>query len=273
MNYTNWRDAARAFKKAFLTSVTRNRFAIDVVNEKYQVCYESRVYVPERDYEMLRFFAREKKCIFDIGANHGITALMMARQCSLDGLVYAFDPSEEACRIIQENALHSHMQEKVIAVNSLVMDHSGDVQNFYWSFASGGASIFENRLGHNYALKKVTLSVDDFCLYMKLKPDLIKIDVEGAEFLVIKGMENTLRSDRPMIHLELHSWQEMTMKANAKQILEWLIPFGYHMIYLSTLEIITDPNLLSARGRCHVLLKHQDSPLPSGIELIDRSGI
>lgn len=57
-------------------------------------------------------------------------------------------------------------------------------------------------------------TVDLFVEKNKTKVDFIKCDVEGAEFLVFKGAQETLRRDKPVIFTEM--------------LRKWSAPFNYH---------------------------------------------
>lgn len=49
-----------------------------------------------------------------------------------------------------------------------------------------------------------TVTVDSLVRTLSLRPSLIKVDVEGAEFFVLMGMQETLREHRPKVMLEFH---------------------------------------------------------------------
>ena len=154
-----------------------------------------------------------------------------------------------------------------------MLGKTGQVVDFFWSYSSGGASIFQGRLGHIYPIKKSGINVDDFCQELNLKPGLIKIDVEGAEFEVLLGMAETAQKNKLLIHVELHSWEEMEMMKNAGMVLQWTQKVGYRMVYLRTLEDVTDAGVLAKLKRCHVLLLPTAASLPAGIEKLDLSNL
>ncbi len=58
-----------------------------------------------------------------------------------------------------------------------------------------------------------TITLDAFCARERIAPDLIKIDVEGAELAVLRGARETIRAggDRLSVFVELHptTWREM----------------------------------------------------------------
>jgi methyltransferase FkbM-like protein len=68
---------------------------------------------------------------------------------------------------------------------------------------SSDRGICENRLGHDSGatLMVPTISLDSSGLPL---PDLIKMDVEGAEAAVLRGAQRTLREARPVLFVALH---------------------------------------------------------------------
>jgi predicted O-methyltransferase YrrM len=75
---------------------------IGLVGRDYRVTYDTRRAKAERDYLVLKELARGKNCVFDIGANIGLTSLVMASSLGVSGHIYAFEASEAACHIISE---------------------------------------------------------------------------------------------------------------------------------------------------------------------------
>ncbi len=71
-----------------------------------------------------------------------------------------------------------------------------------------------------------TSSVDGLVEFFHLEPDFIKIDVEGFEWTVLEGMEQTLRRFAPVIHLEIHPTM-LPATTSSEQIQQWLAGLGY----------------------------------------------
>ncbi|MCP3958356.1 MAG: FkbM family methyltransferase [bacterium] len=184
--------------------------------------------------------------------------------------IFAFEASEEACRAIQEHAELNGL-ERVRVINAVVGESSGIVVDFFGSHTSGGASTIEGYLGHTNGLNKVTLALDDFAAGRDLRPDLVKIDVEGGERAVIAGARQLLETARPIAVVELHSWETNTVCDNAGAILPLLRQAGYEMIYLRSRQPVTDVAALAGRGRCHVLLVPAGTGMPTSLDDFDTS--
>ena len=268
-----WLLAARSIKRALALSLYREAYPIQLCGSTFKVGYETRHNRQDRDYPLLQRLAQGKRCILDVGANHGLAALVMSITLSQDGQIYAFEASEETCRVAGENLALNGLAQRVQVINALVADRSGEAVDFYWDHTSGGASLIPGYLGHQTPVQKTAITLDDFCEIQNLAPDLIKIDIEGAEGRALAGLRKTLAKHRPAVAVELHSWQEMPLVRNAAQILELLPPLDYQMIYLRTRSPVKAPQILASRGRCHVLLWPGEQPLPDWLDAFDTSSL
>jgi FkbM family methyltransferase len=268
---SGWLLAARQIKRALALSINRRGYTVKLCGSTFRVGYETRRYHQDRDYPLLQRLAQDRRCVLDIGANHGLASLVMATRLAREGQIFAFEASEEACRIARHNLSLNEMASQVQVINALVAEQNGAAVDFYWDHTSGGASLIPGYLGHQMPIKKAALALDAFCEAQGLAPDLIKIDIEGAEGRALLGMREILANARPGVAVELHSWKEMTVASNAAQILEFLQPLYYRMIYLRTRLPLENPQALASRGRCHVLLWPAEIALPGWLDEFDTS--
>ena len=265
----NWRAvAASAYREL--------RPAVDVtlVDVKYRLRREARPReTGDRDYRVLQALARGRRCILDVGANVGLTMLVMSATMADDGRIITFEASEDACALIRANAALNGLADRVLVVNALIAERSGLTLDFYGDAASGSASIIPGYLSHHRPLRKVTLALDDFVAQEEVAPDFIKIDVEGAELQVIAGLARTMATVRPLLFVELHTWNDITVAGTAARLLEQLEPPGYCLVYLRTKSVVTDPAVFADRGRCHVLLCPSESPLLGELATLPTEGL
>lgn len=264
-----WREVARSINR-----VLRPTTRVTLCDTPYTLRAEARPSGSDRDYAVLRQLARGKRCILDVGANVGLTSLVMGKgEMAGDGHIFAFEASEAACHLIRDNAALNGLSSRITVVNALVAERSGLAIDFYGDAASGSASIIPGYLAHHQPLRKTTLALDDFVRDAGITPDLIKIDVEGAELRVIAGLTETLRAARPLAFIELHSWGDLAVSDTAGTLMKQLEPLGYCLVYLRTKEIISDPAVLAGRGRCHVLACPADSPFLAELAQLDTTGL
>jgi FkbM family methyltransferase len=142
--------------------------------------------------------------VLDVGANVGISAMMMARWCGSEGHIYAFEPSPTPKKLLAQHLQLNGLADRVTISDFALSDAEGTA-TFYASGISGKAALSDVNIGQDSEAVKVPVTtIDAYCETNKIKPSLIKIDVEGFEFKVLNGARKTLKEARPRILVELH---------------------------------------------------------------------
>ncbi|XTZ19878.1 MAG: FkbM family methyltransferase, partial [cyanobacterium endosymbiont of Rhopalodia fuxianensis] len=112
-------------------------------------------------------------------------------------------------------------------------------------------SIYTNKQNESATYQVSTIALDDFVEHTGLIPELVKMDIEGAEFDAVKGMNKTIKSAKP--HLILETQPEDT------NCLDFLREAGYISIDLNTYQIIESsqdyPKGVQIRNNLYI---HQD---------------
>jgi len=164
--------------------------------------------IPE-DYEPQALDALKRtiapgSVVLDVGANVGISAMMMARWCGAKGHIYAFEPSPTPKKLLAEHLRLNGLADRVTICDFALSDAEGTA-TFYASGISGKSALSDVNIGQRAEAVKVPVTtIDAYCQAKKIRPSLIKIDVEGFEFNVLNGARNTLKEARPSILVELH---------------------------------------------------------------------
>ena len=129
---------------------------------------------------------RDGDTVFDIGANVGAYCVPIASRFP-NAKVYAFEPIELNAALIHVS-LHLNRLQGLKVVRQCVTDRSGEVE-FSLAEDSAYSSMIDTRRKHETAkLKCPATSLDDFCAQEGCAlPDVVKIDVEGAELKVLLG--------------------------------------------------------------------------------------
>ncbi len=135
--------------------------------------------------------------ILDVGANVGLTTLILATICPRARIV-AFEPMAENVRLLERN-LRENGVGTCTVVGAAVGDGAGTVAmtaDGPWSLVSAAGA----------AVPLVTL--DDWCARSlpEARIELVKIDVEGYEPNVLAGARALVRRWNPTILLEFNSW-------------------------------------------------------------------
>lgn len=249
-NQSYLRDALHFTKRAAL-----GRTRLRLAGTTFTVAYEARECREEADFVHLQARSRGTHCVFDVGANVGLTSLVMCTSMNPEGKVYAFEASESSCLIVHENARLNGLSARIEVVNALIGARSGAAETFQWDFVGGTASacIDINRAGAGLPMNKATLALDDFVATSSARPDFIKIDVEGAEEQVLEGARHTLERLRPVIFAELHGWQRRSLYENVCAVHSLVTALDYLMVDVCTGAVVRQPSGLvpedGSRGR------------------------
>lgn len=176
---------------------------------------------PEMVLEMDCFikYAKGRKCFLDIGALHGIFSMVFT-ELNEDSKAYAFEPSHHAFDILKHNADNS---KNVKAFKRAISDDYGVlIMKEEWDHY-----VISTKEEDGHIVK--CLSGDTFC--EDIDPvDVIKIDVEGMEFQVLKGLAKTIAENHPIIFLELHNERIINNGGSIKDILDLLENWNYKAI-------------------------------------------
>ncbi len=213
-----------------------------IVPKSYEGILPASPYHKLFDFEPNSFMGL-KSCLnrddfaFDIGSSYGVMSALMAKIVGPSGKVFSFeanyDAIEKSKEIISANGL-----ESIIELNNcLVGNYSQKEMDFYVipSFESVASSISSSILqAHPHAVKKKvkTLRIDDFCSSRNVSPKCIKIDTEGAEFIVVSGMKNLIESNFPDLVIETHGHEIESVGGSLKELTDILESHGYGLFDL-----------------------------------------
>jgi FkbM family methyltransferase len=164
------------------------------------------IYEPNVIHAMQKY-ARKADTCFDVGSHVGYMAIFMAHLVGPEGRVVAFEPVPETFEALLENIRLNHL-ENVTSECTALGEREGVIslycdsnQALSWTPSVAAYSM----PGSN--LKKISAPVHTLDGYVQksgLHPNLVKIDVEGAEMAVLLGARKTLRESRPVVLLEIH---------------------------------------------------------------------
>jgi len=144
---------------------------------------------------VFRTFLRPESVVVDVGANFGLYTAIAGRQLAGRGRLFAFEgnPGVFQCLVRTIAANRLWPDPRISFNNLLVSDRSGRGTIYFTTDALGGGTmsdvppVGEARQSADVAMT----SLDDF-LPDDVAADLVKIDVEGHEPLVLRGMERTV---------------------------------------------------------------------------------
>jgi len=142
--------------------------------------------------------------VYDVGANAGVFSLCLASLVGDKGRVYAFEPEQNNLKCLirtkEINAL-DHLEIFPVCAG----EESGVAYFDRRGGSFSGRLVDETAPRHANVISVKVVSLDDFVYKNQHEPPhLIKIDVEGQERKVFKGMPRILNEYTPIIICELH---------------------------------------------------------------------
>ena len=149
-------------------------------------------------YEYLKNILSDVRVVFDVGAKEGADTVQFLRIFP-QAHVWAFDCADKAVQGLWQRFGN---ERRVTVVNQALLDHSG-IMSFYPCTRPGSSSIYpvtrvfaEEAPGLSVT-EVLCTTVDEYVQEREIeRVDLLKIDVEGADYLVLQGCEQLLDENR-----------------------------------------------------------------------------
>ena len=151
---------------------------------------------------------KKGESFIDVGAHFGFFSLLASELVGKKGLVISFEPAFRNFRLLEKNThriSNIEIHNKAIAdkAQNLIFIEFPPLQSEYNTVFP---EQFETEQWYQNTKAKRTkveaVELTSFIISRKCKPNLIKIDVEGAEHLVIKGLGEYLTDHNPIIAME-----------------------------------------------------------------------
>lgn len=192
--------------------------------------------------EALRRTVAPGMTVFDVGADIGFFSVLSAGLVGPAGRVEAFEPVAASADAVRANAALNGL-ENVSVHRVAVSDHDGSETLLVQ--AEHSWSHLLDRAPHASADERVSvqlISLDERIAQGVLPaPDVVKIDVEGSEGAVLRGLSRTLRTHPVAVICELH-------ETNA-EVVDVLTNVGYSIENLDGTEPVLDA------GPIHILAR------------------
>jgi len=145
---------------------------------------------------LFRSFLQPKSVVLDIGANFGLYTATSASRIRDHGRLYSFEANPHTFDLLKRTLYANRLVHRpnITAVNALVGESAGRGTLHYLPEFLGGATMTDIRAWGDArrSIELDMITIDEF-LPAGLAVDLVKIDVEGHEPFVIRGMQKTIR--------------------------------------------------------------------------------
>lgn len=152
--------------------------------------------------QIIREYVGTGDTVYDIGANIGYVALSLAKSVGPTGRVIAFEPVPKNVDDFRES-IKINQLTNVRLLEFAASDHSGEAVIRIAENLSTASLIWHRKNPAAVQLTIRTVQIDQLVDSGDLGyPKIVKIDVEGAEGSVLKGMQRTVAAARPVLFIE-----------------------------------------------------------------------
>jgi|GEM_PF-618734 len=190
-------------------------------------------------------------CAIDLGANLGYFTMIMAQRVGAHGHVYAFEPVPRNAELLERSRAENNFEDRITVMRAAAAESAGTVQmvvplhTINW----GGPYIdqHEELPPEHEHLTVPAVRLDDVVERHPVR--FIKMDIEGAELLALRGAERLLRRDRPVVMCECNPPQLKNVShASPQDLVDWMTTLKYRVHALSGSTLMAaDPAALQER--------------------------
>jgi FkbM family methyltransferase len=187
-----------------------NSFAISQLNESKIIINNQIMYLDEKDSLQLNFNGnfepveteivkkeiKENDIVLDVGANIGYYSLIFAQLIGKSGKVYSFEPDPTNFEILKKNIL-VNKHENVILENKAVSNKEGNLKLYLSTENNGMHRIYPSKWCKE-SIDINSIKIDNY-FNKNQKIDFIKLDIEGAEYDALLGMESIIQNNENIV--------------------------------------------------------------------------
>ncbi len=178
-------------------------------------------------------FLTDGDIVYDVGANIGVIGILLA-SCDKGrrSRVHCFEPEPSNFEQLGRNIVENELAGRVSAHRLALTDTPGELELFVRGGPGEGRHSTVESEGSTGSVRVAADTGDAFAASTGEAPDLIKIDVEGAEGRVLAGMSELIAAHRPReIFMEIHRKGEGDRMPDGTGIGPWLAGCGYGLTW------------------------------------------
>src|SRR5262249_5801484 len=214
--------------------------------------------IPDYDDAWILACAQHATHVFDVGSNVGYDAILLLAGAPIERIAL-IEPNPEALAIAADNLIRNHFSARANFVAAFASDSARERVTLWTTGTGAAGSMYKSHAvtaaAQGDSMEVPTTTVDTLCDLLAFSPDLVKVDVEGAEAEVLVGSKGLAAKQKSRFVVEMHSNPDLSMTTNAQLILDWCSRSGYTAWYLKEHARLDAPTQIADRKRCHLLLQ------------------
>ena len=186
-------------------------------------------YGRNRDIDEIKYLfnlIKDGDCVLEVGAHVGYLTQIFENIVGVKGSVYAIEPTPKNREFLEGNTYESTVvlpfaiSRGIGEIDFFIEDFGGFTNSIQYDFVLN-ANKYKIKNSKNKSIKKIrvmTKTLDKLCDEFNIKPNFIKIDVEGAELSVIEGGSNLFSKNNSLM---------VEISQDAELIYKFLYSKGY----------------------------------------------
>lgn len=232
---------------------TSLRFRLDPLETIQMNLYYRGNFQPEIEY-WVRHSLVPNRLFIDAGANIGIHSLIAAdiyRNNSgtlAEAPVCAFEPNPRIYAQLQSNICENGLQQ-FISAHQIAVSDMNQTAAFYLSAADNSAcsSLAPLGSGHSQTWQSVNVRTVDLASFVQgregnMRVGLIKLDIEGAELIALRGAKQLLSRDHPILIVEVYPALLHRFGFTFADVRDFIRPLGYKFCRIKPDRTLADLN-------------------------------
>jgi FkbM family methyltransferase len=207
----------------------------------YAAAYRLYKNVLDRDFKALRRFVQKGSSVIDVGANVGVVSLAFSRWVGPSGRVLAIEPEKRNVQALQRAVESSEFGSNVTILQKVAADAPGQLY-----LDINEANPGDHRLSPR-GIQVAAITLDQIINDLGWSNiSLIKIDVQGAEPLVLRGAERILQTIKPPFFIEIFDQGLRGFDSSANELIRFMELYGYrpHLITRKGITPVTRHQVL-----------------------------
>lgn len=199
------------------------------------------IFEPE-EVELVKKQINQGDIVVDIGANIGYYTLLFAQLVGETGRVIAFEPDPDNFALLHKN-ITLNQYHNVTLVQKAASIENSQTQLFLCDENKGMHRLYDSVCCQD-SIEVETVCLDDYLPTLVDKVDFVKIDIEGAEYNALQGMQNILRQHQPKLLTEFSPAALFEYGIKPKTYVDFLTSLGFDLYQVGhTLSAIDLPQL------------------------------
>ena len=180
---------------------------------------------------------QSNKVVFDVGASIGEWSALAATLVGSEN-IHVFEPDLASWKNIKNVFRLNDLSLPIRSFPGFCANQDSFTENLWQKVTSGHFPPIVNGQANFQSIKNPSdlpvIKLDTYCSKNNILPEVIKIDVEGAEGEVLRGSQYILENYHPIIFLSLHPWALHEFGDSKSALMSWIEQRGYDCRLLAT---------------------------------------